>query len=133
MISPIERIVNFAEKYGNINYSIDELRLVIPVFVSNNTFVLVVKDGFLVAFCIFNIFEETADVLECIIHPEHRNKGLLKYIAYLGWKKFPFLKRFTFIRERKELATRPRVYELSDLFKGVDNGKQIKSNTTVCI
>lgn len=121
--STLERVVRFVAEYGGIEYPIDEFAYVFPIFVRNNTFSIAVKDGEVHGVCIWNIDGDIADVLECVIHPEHRNTAILKYLALQGWRKFPYLKYFKFVRERKDKMTIPRVYELSKLLKGVTYGK----------
>lgn len=126
----MNRIAEFIDKYGNINYPVDELRESIPEFIKNGTFSLSVKDGEILGVILYNINHETADVLECVIHPNHRSGKLLRYLAYQGWAKFPFLKYIKF-EKRKEAEVRPRVIELRHLFKGEkDNGKQGIVHTT---
>lgn len=124
------KIVQFVVQ--NSTFSVEDILRVLPEFIKNNTYVILHdKKGNVVAACVWNVNQTNADVQELIISPAFRSKGIVKLIAALGWKKFPFLKSISFVRERKYQDGKPRAYSLSRFIGGkVSNGKKRDSRTT---
>ena len=105
-------IVDFVNRYGAVNYSLDELRVNIDGFIRNNSFVVLEREGDIAAVCVWNMDGETAQIEEVVIHPKYRKQGLLKYIAILGLEKFPQTKKLRFCRERKYEGREPHEIDI---------------------
>ena len=112
MIQKLEELVEFVNRFGGVNYSMDELRVNIEGFIKNNSFVVLERDGEIAAVCVWNMDGDTAQMEEVVIHPKYRKQGLLKYICVLGLEKFPHAKKLRFCRERKYEGREPHEIDI---------------------
>lgn len=53
----------------------------------------------------FDVMNESAHVKQCVIHPQYRNKHVLKQLTLTAIKHWPFLRNITFKRELREDKT----------------------------
>lgn len=114
----IDRIVGFLYRNGYDHLPESILRDGIIRTIESNCYVIVEDRLGIAAMSWFDIVGWDAHVKRAIVREDVRNKGLIKYMITLAWQKFPFLKRMTFERLKKYPKRLPKIYELSDFFKG---------------
>lgn len=114
-----EEAIALVFKHGGVGYTREAFEKAFDKFLENRTAVIVrSKRSGIVAVCLFNLVNDTFKVEECVIHPDFRSVRTLKYIALSALKRFPFVKNFSFHRERKYEGREPRVCSLQKLFGG---------------
>jgi hypothetical protein len=65
-----------------------------------------VKLDKIIAVARFNIDGDTAKNLDVIIHPDYRNKNLMRLMLLRGWRRFPYVKYLEYEREFKDKPVR---------------------------
>lgn len=113
-----DELTDFAYEFG-AHKNKEELKKAISGHIGFNTFCLVRQQGTgpIIAIALFNIFKNTAEILEVIVRPEFRNKGLLKRLMVKGLRKWPETKYFLFKRGRKYPGREQRIYNFVKVLK----------------
>ena len=95
----------------------DILRAVLKHLEFETIFYVRDKQGFAGVLSL-NITGNTAFVLDLFIRKDCERKGIIKYLAIEGWKRWRCCTHFVFQRPEKYPQRKPRAYELRKLFKG---------------
>lgn len=114
----IQEIISFWRSYGYHDITIDDLRTLIEKHLNYNT-LEVIKTDKVVGVVRYNIEGEECHVLDTVIHPNYRNKNILKLMICRGIRKYPFVKFLVYERELKD--TRKRRIPIMT-FLGVKHG-----------
>lgn len=94
-----DRIIDFIKKYGtHVLEHIDKktLKKYLLLHLEYQTIVVVWDKGEIAGVCAFNIDGEQAKIVECIVNPQYRNKGLLKKMTLIALERYPYLKELVF-------------------------------------
>lgn len=112
-----ERVVEFVAEHSGFDR--ETLKKTIPTYAERNTYVVLADNKReIAAVCVWDNCGTTAKVGELVIRPDMRNPKVVKLVASLAWKKFPFLKDLEFDRERKYPDRKPRAYSFSRFIGG---------------
>jgi len=115
-VDDIEKIVDFIINYTT--YTDKKLiRLFIKQHLEYNTCDYEIKDEEVIYVIRWNVKGNTAKILDLIINPKHRSKGLFKYILKKNWIKFPYVKFLVWERDRKYPDRKPRIYNILELLR----------------
>jgi hypothetical protein len=79
------------------------------------------RDGKLVGFARFNVENDIAFIVDCIVSKEYRHHGVLRELIESGVRKFPFLKVLVWERDKEGKPT--KYYELDKVLRRTDYGK----------
>jgi hypothetical protein len=79
------------------------------------TIVLYWDKNELIGVCNFDVKDDTAHILNCVVHPNYRNKDILKRITLKALYTWPFLRYISFERPLK--GTPRRTIEIARLLK----------------
>lgn len=114
----IDELTDFAFEYG-AHKDQEKLREAIAGHIRFNTFVFLRQKGTgpVIALALFNIFYYVAEILEVIVRPDYKNKGLLKRLMIKGLRKWPEGKYFFYVRDRKYPGREQRIYRITDFLK----------------
>ena len=74
-----------------------------------NTIVVLWDKGDVIGCCNFDVDGEVAHVRDCVVHPNYRNKNVLKQLTMRALTAWPFLKRITFSRDMKNNKTQREI------------------------
>lgn len=117
----IKAVTDFLNNNSGDYYEIKD----VAGFIERETNVVLSIKGQIIAVCLFAIENETANVFELTIKKEFRARNLVKYISFLGLKKFPFLRYVLFKRGRRQEKSKDRKVSLYRIL-GANNVKEKK-------
>lgn len=95
----LNKIVWFWRKYGYTDYHVEDLKKTIQQHLDYNTCEVIEKNDIIIAMCRYNIDGNNAVVIDCLVHPEYRNKKLIKLMLIKGLRKFPYVTNIKYQRQ----------------------------------
>ena len=117
-----DEILEFWKKYGYYDYPQEILLEAINKHLEFKTIEYVKLKNQIVALARWNVEEDTAHILDCVVRPDFKNKRLIKLMLLRGWKQFPYVKK---IRYQRGIFGDERWKEFTiERFLGVKNVKQ---------
>ena len=121
-MSEIDEIVEFVKPYYP-DLTEDYIRFIISRHIYFNTIVCPKdENGEFYGVAIFNIKGFTAFISQVVVNPKYRREKVLKLLIALGWAKWKTMKYIAFERQLKKNDRGLRIYKLTNLFKGEQNG-----------
>ena len=123
MLDEIEKIIRFAIKYGGgrfSNLNRKEFESAIKKHIIYKTCIIVYDSKKrILALTRWNIEKsgKVATILDLLIHPEHRNQGLIRKLLLKGHLTFPEVKYIVWERRSKYPNRDERIYEMDKLLR----------------
>jgi len=101
-------VADFVRKYGYFEIPYSDLLKFIEKHEEYKT-LEVIKTDKIVAVARWNIDGDTAKDIDVIVHPDYRNKRLLKLLLLRGLRRFPETKYLIYQREFKSRSNERRI------------------------
>lgn len=121
--SKYDEIAEFAIEHSDGRFfDLDGVRKTVQDFDRVGRLIVVRRNGIVISSCIFDIFDNIADIKEVVIHKDYRNQNLLKLMIIRGLFSYPFIKYIRF--RRRKHNNRASFYHYSQFFKGDLHGRQ---------